>query len=193
MSTVSASNRTIAHTAAAVFGGSPKVTQYWDDDEASAVDLLACADQPTGGVTSYATIGLSDTPLVQDGDEFPVRVEFLGACASNVDFFPNVLSTAAFYVINDGLFVQPGAVFQRVVEMYDPELPMKHLMFVSPFLWGDAPNTLELPDKTVAWLLAVPISEAERAYADEHGSDALEDLFAEHDIDIFDIERPSVR
>jgi antitoxin YqcF len=192
VSTVSASNRTIARTAAAAFGGKPSVTRYWDDNHHSSVDILACLDQPTEGVTSYATLGLSDTPLLQDGAEFPVRVELLGACAGNVDFFPNVLSTAAFYVINDRLFCQPGAIFPRVVEMYDPEITMKHLMFVSPFVWGDAPQTLELPDKTVAWLLAVPISDGERHYAETNGAEALEDLFEQAQVDVFDIDREPV-
>ncbi|GDY34022.1 suppressor of fused domain protein [Gandjariella thermophila] len=192
MSTVSESNRTIARTAAAAFGGRPTVTRYWDDNHHSSVDILTCADQPTEGVNSYATLGLSDTPLTRDGAQFPVRVELVGACANNVDFFPNALSTAAFYVINDHLFCQPGTIFPRVIEMYDPDITMKHLMFVSPFIWGDAPHTLELPDKTVAWLLAVPIAEEERRYAETHGAEALEDLFEQAQIDIFDIDRDPV-
>ncbi|GDY33845.1 suppressor of fused domain protein [Gandjariella thermophila] len=130
--------------------------------------------------------------LTRDGAQFPVRVELVGACANNVDFFPNALSTAAFYVINDHLFCQPGTIFPRVIEMYDPDITMKHLMFVSPFIWGDAPHTLELPDKTVAWLLAVPIAEQERRYAETHGAEALEDLFEQAQIDIFDIDRDPV-
>lgn len=106
MSTASASNRAIARIAAA-FGGKPAVTRYWDDNHHhNALDILACTDQPTDDVTSYATLGLSDTPLIQDGTEFPARVELLGACASKVDFCPNALSTATFYVINDHLRYQ---------------------------------------------------------------------------------------
>jgi hypothetical protein len=57
---------------------------------------------------------------------------------------------------------------------------------------NDDLTTLELEGKTVAWLLGVPISDGERSFAEENGGDALEALFEEHQIDIFDLTRPSV-
>ncbi|PPK69565.1 suppressor of fused domain protein [Actinokineospora auranticolor] len=188
----SESNRAIARAAAAAFGGRPTVTRFYDDDERNAVDVLEVPDSPAGGVTSYATLGLSDHPLELDGEEYPARVEILGACDSSVEFFANVVSTAAFCVVNDKWFCAPGAVFPEVVRMYAPESPLPHLFFVSPFLWGDDPGTLELPDKTVAWLMVVPISDSERDYLDANGPDALEALFEEKQIDLFDLTRPPV-
>ena len=47
--------------------------------------------------------------------------------------------------------------------------------------------------KSVAWLMAVPISECEYRYAEAEGPDRLEDLFEQQQIDIFDINRPPVR
>jgi hypothetical protein len=46
--------------------------------------------------------------------------------------------------------------------------------------------------KTVAWLLAVPISDAEAQLRAERGSDALETRFEEAEIDIFNPNRHSV-
>ncbi|WP_376749287.1 suppressor of fused domain protein [Anaerospora hongkongensis] len=41
--------------------------------------------------------------------------------------------------------------------------------------------------------MAVPISDKEFEYAIEHGTDALENLFEEVQIDIFDLKRKSVK
>lgn len=64
-------------------------------------------------------------------------------------------------------------------------------MFVSPFLWSDQLETLEFDDKKVTWLQAIPISEAEYAYVDKNGAEALEDILEEAEVDILDLERKS--
>ena len=46
--------------------------------------------------------------------------------------------------------------------------------------------------QAVAWLQAVPISDPERDLAEREGSDSLEDLFERQQIDVFDLDRPSV-
>lgn len=75
--------------------------------------------------------------------------------------------------------------------MYFPDSQMKHVLFVTPFLWEDI-KTLEFPDKKVAWLLAVPISENEYLFAQEKGTEMLEKLFEQKKIQVFDIERKSI-
>jgi hypothetical protein len=69
--------------------------------------------------------------------------------------------------------------------MYDCSPTMRHFLFVPPFLWEDHLNTLDLDGRKVAWLLAVPISEDERAFAEANGSEKLEELFADRQIGIF--------
>ncbi|MDQ1162552.1 hypothetical protein QE422_002920 [Chryseobacterium sp. SORGH_AS 447] len=86
---------------------------------------------------------------------------------------------------------QSGAVFMRIIEMYYETSEMEHIMFISPFLWEDKLEPLKLPNKTVHWLLGVPISDKELEYKMENGKSALEDIFQEKDIDIFDINRIS--
>lgn len=80
----------------------------------------------------------------------------------------------------------------RIVDMYYEESEMKHIMFVSPFLWEDRMAPLHLETKTVHWLLGTPISDKELEYRMKNGASALEDMFQEKDIDIFDINRKSV-
>ncbi|WP_367987508.1 suppressor of fused domain protein [Vibrio sp. NTOU-M3] len=192
MAEISESNKIIARVALAAFGGKPNVAAYWDEAEKHSVDLLTCKDQPQKGVTSYSTIGLSDNPIHNDGVEIDLRVEFVGACSNSISDFGNIVTTAAFCVINSKWPCSPGMIFPDIVDMYNCSKTLKHLMLVSPFLWEDRLQTLELDSKTVAWLLLIPISEAEYKYAQLEGASMLEALFEEHQIDIFDINRSSV-
>ncbi|MEU6130987.1 suppressor of fused domain protein [Saccharopolyspora sp. NPDC047091] len=192
MSDVTADNRAIARAVVTEFGTKPTVARFWDDREHGSVDILECADSPTEGVTSCSTLGLSDHPLMRDGSEYSVRAEVVGAGATDNSKFPNIISTIAFFIINDKWFCSPGSTFPNVVSMYYPEATMRHILFVPPFLWKDNLETLRFPDKTVAWLQAVPISENEKQYAEANGPEALEDIFVDHQIDVFDLNRTSV-
>lgn len=185
-------NKLVARTAAKAFGGSPTVTRFWDDEGSSHVDILSCADQPQRAVTSYSTVGLSDWPLYQDGVEYEARLEIAGVSGSKFTGFDNSLATAAFDVIKSQWFCFPGAIFPDVLSVNEVSTTMRHLLFVPPFLWENDLGALRLEQKTVAWLLAVPISENERMFAERAGTDELENLFEERQIDLFDLERPSL-
>ncbi|MCZ8533348.1 suppressor of fused domain protein [Psychrobacillus psychrodurans] len=189
--TVTKANKIIARTALEAFGGKPNVSKYWDENNVSNVDILSTKDRPYEGVTSYSTIGLSDYSIGYSVDEKPLRVEIVGASATMFELYPNVLSTCAFNIINTKLPITQGEIFKGVVRMYYPDSEMEHVLFTSPFLWEKLVS-LDFIDKKVTWLLAVPISTKELLFAEREGTEALEDLFEEKDIDIFDISRNSV-
>jgi hypothetical protein len=185
-------NRLVAKHAAAAFGGRPAVAEYLHDSLPIRVDILWCSDRPSEGVTAYSTIGLSDTPMLKaDGSEFPTRLELAGACATKDEFFPNVLASAAFSIIRTQRLVYPGIVLAGFVREYSKSSSVPHLFVTAPFLWEDSLRTLQCDTKQVSWLLAVPISDAERDFLEEHGDDALENVFEKKQIDIFDLYRPS--
>ncbi|UYZ64890.1 suppressor of fused domain protein [Hymenobacter weizhouensis] len=189
---VTQENKIIAKTLATAFGVKPTVRKYWDDNRELSVDVLTCANPVDPAWVNYGTIGLSDHPLMQDGKEFPVRVEITGAAYEQFVDFPNILSTAAFYTMRNNWFCSPGAVLRNGVEMYLSNSDMKHLLFTAPSLWEDNLTTLPLDTKKVAWLMAVPISEAERVYKEANGTEALEDLLEKHQVDVLDLKRKSV-
>ncbi len=166
----------------------PEIRRYGDESDKSTVDLLCCADSPMEGVTAYGTVRLSDHGLGAASD---LRVEIIGAFPTALPAFANVMATCAFNVINHGAPLRPGMIHGQAMGLYDLSTTLRHVMFVSPFLWGDRPETLKLPDRTVAWLMAVPITEAERLYAAEHGSNALEQLFERENINVLDPNRAS--
>lgn len=188
----SSDNKIIARTMATAFGIKPTVQRYWDDNHELNVDVLTCPNPLDTNRMNYGTIGLSDHPLVLDGKEFSLRVEVAGAAFEEFEFFPNMLSTIAFYTVRNEWFCSPGAVLQGAISMYDDSLSVKHLLFTPPFLWEDNLETVELETKKVTWLMAVPISEEERTYCVEHGSEALEELLEKNEIDICDLRRKSV-
>ncbi|WP_422773617.1 suppressor of fused domain protein [Plantactinospora sp. WMMC1484] len=192
MPDVSNANKAIARTVAAVFGGSPRVVEYLDADGASRVAVLHSTDHPWPGVTAYCTIGLSDLALPREVSP-PLGVELLAACDSALHpRFAEALSTAAFFWINDGWEPEPGACFREVLRMHLPDTRFPHFFLTDPYLWEGEFRSTAVGDKTVAWLLAVPVSEAEADHAEQHGPDALEELFERHEIDITDPERASV-
>ncbi len=189
---VSVENKTLAKHVLKAFGGTPRVQAYHHDIESLSVDLLRCEDRPCGGVTSYSTVGLSDHPMLKDGQEFPTRLELAGACATADQSFANILASAAFCIIRTQRLYSPGSVMPGYVREYYPSTTVPHLYLTAPFLWEDTLKTLDCGTKKVSWLLVVPISDAECKYLEEHGDDALEDLFEKHQIDIFNLTRPSV-
>ncbi|WP_399627949.1 suppressor of fused domain protein [Sporosarcina sp. SG10008] len=188
---ISNENKIIAKSALQALGGKPSVSKFWDDSNVSNIDLLSTINRPFDGVTSYSTIGLSNHSIGFTVDETPLRIEIVGASATEYGQFSNVLATCAFCIINSKFSVFHGEVFRDIIKMYYPNSEMKHMLFVSPFLWEEL-KTIDFPNKKVAWLLAVPISENEYLFAQEKGTDSLEELFGKGKIDIFDLERESI-
>ena len=189
--TVTKENKILARTALEAFGGKPSVSKYWDENNVSDVDILAAIDRPYDGITAYSTIGLSDYSIGYSVDEKPLRIEIVGASATIYEFFPNILSTCAFNIINTKLPISHGEIFKEVIKMYYPDSEMEHVLFTSPFLWKKL-KTIDFLDKKVAWLLAVPISTKEFLFAEKEGSEALETMFEKEEIDIFNVGRNSI-
>jgi len=189
----SAEDKRVFSRACEVFGSVGKVHRYGDDDGDRPLDMLSCNDVPTNGVTSYSTIGLS-TKLQQweSGDGVPFGAELCGACASDAEDYPNLLVTSAYYALRDSWALKPGVVHPGIFQEYEHEISqaMKHLYLVSPYLWDPTFDTLEHPDSLTVWLQAVPISEKEYEFFQEFGSARLDAHLQQHEIDVFNINRP---
>lgn len=183
-------NREISRVAVATFGGEPSVYTWWDDKRAHSVDILSCVGSPGEGLTAYSTLTLSNHGL--KGVENDLRVELVGACRGEVTAFPRMLSTCAFNIIANGALIVPGAVFQGALSFYEPGTTVPNILFVPPFFWETGPRTLFMPNRTVAWLLALPISDAEFEFVKAEGARALLDLMEEKRPNVFDIHRPSL-
>lgn len=173
-------------------GGRPRMSRFYDDKKESIIDIVIMDNKPNEYETTFATIGLNNYDIGYSVEDKPLRVEFIGACIDEYVLFGNILSTCAFNIINSGYSCSPGTIYPEVIKMYYPELNMKHVMFVSPFLWDENLTPFDFEDKHVSWLQAIPISEEEYVYVEKNGSEALEDLLEESEVDILDLNRPSV-
>lgn len=173
-----------------MFGGQPKVIRFFDENEKKKIDILISLNRPESGLQSCGTIGLSKTDINLKNDSKYLRIELLGVCDIQEEIFPNIISTVSFDIMDKGE-CNYGDIIENIIELYVKNSQMKHVFLTAPFLWENA-KILHFEDKNVAWLLVVPISEKEREYADKNGIEALEDLFEEKSIDIYNIYRKSV-
>lgn len=185
-------NKVIATKLLETIGGNPKVIEYYDKNNISKTEIFISENRPYEGITSYGTIGLHnyDIDLVLP-DNKKLRVEFVGACDSQYEKFPNMLSSCAFNIINSNYSCNPGTVYPNIVKEYYWNFSMEHIMLVSPFLWENL-SGIELDNKFVTWLMLLPISEKEFQFLKDNGSNALEDLFTKNQIDVYNIERKSI-
>ncbi|SMO77403.1 Suppressor of fused protein (SUFU) [Chryseobacterium rhizoplanae] len=186
-------NKKLSNYIANIVGVNKMIDRHYDNDKKNFIDIFTCDDPLYPRVKICGTIGVSDHPNkieMNDNSFRNIPIELLISGYKEFNMLANILSTSGFYITNNGWECQPGSVFMRIVEMYLETSEMKHIMFISPFLW-DKLQPLKLETKTVHWLLCIPISDEELKYKMENGTSALENIFQEKDIDIFDINRKS--
>ncbi|MBW8729344.1 MAG: suppressor of fused domain protein [Inquilinus limosus] len=186
---ISAENKAL-HRYLSTLLGSGKVHRYWDEAEESSIDILEIKDVPAPKVTTWATIGLSDAQTGLTVTGVPLRVEFIFSSMTVNSRAPNILATCAFNVINSKMKSEPGVIYPRVIEMYYKNIDVAHVLLGNPYLWDM--ETQKFDTKVVAWLVAVPISGAEHAFADDKGVDHLERALEARKVDIFNLRRKSI-
>jgi hypothetical protein len=186
--TPSASAKLAARELMRTWGEKPKIFRHWDEAERHFIDIASCLNSPVDGITAVGTVGLCDHNLGLGS----LRVELIGAFPSIFTEGPNVAATCAFNAFKDGMPTRPDAIHPNVVRLYDPATSVPHILLTDPFLWDDGPETIDDGEHKTAWLMMVPVSEREVAFANEHGVSALTDRFEDQQIDIFDLRRSSV-
>jgi antitoxin YqcF len=141
--TKSAENKALAQYLKSMIGDRPKIHAFWDVANKSSVDIFCVEDVPQKGISTAATLGLSDASIESEVYGKPLRVELLMSFRTAQGDGENILATCAFNVINSGMIIRPGIIFPRVVELYRPKSPMRHILFTDPYLWDLKPSTLK--------------------------------------------------
>ncbi|WP_110112179.1 suppressor of fused domain protein [Bacillus sp. CGMCC 1.16541] len=190
-STYTKDQEMIIHKAADVFGNDYSIEDYSDDRQRNSAHVLMCDDSPREGVTSYATIGGYHCPTGYTVGGTPLRIEIVAACQSSFTIFPTILAACVYHMMKSHVSIFPGAIYKDIIHMIDDKFHMQHILLIPPFLW-ESLSTIELDDKKVTWLQAVPISEKERTFALEHGVDSLLSRFDDAQVNVFNLERRSV-
>ncbi|MCK1331528.1 hypothetical protein IVB36_09315 [Bradyrhizobium sp. 35] len=90
-------------------------------------------DVPAGGVSTYASLALSDakTGLTSGGKALGVEILLALATAEGA----NMIATCAFSIKKGEITPLPGVVIPRALELYGEGREMKHAMLISPFVW----------------------------------------------------------
>jgi antitoxin YqcF len=170
-------------------------SKFWDEDNKNQVEIMTALNCPQDNLVTYSTIGLSNYPLLHQGNETGIGVEIVGACAKRFEDFAAVISTLAFCIINSKWFCAPGVIFPAVVAAHGLSQTLSDIYFMPPFLWGDGFNEakkITMDGKRLTWLQAVPISRAEANFAQDNGPLKLEELLEKNQVDIFNLQRSSV-
>lgn len=186
---VSQGSLAAAQELADTFGLAPLVKTYTKIGSAQGINIAMFADCPAPGLNSLGTVSLSDHDL---GLQLGVRLEIVAVYPAGSDQFPHAVAHCAIMAAADGEPMQRGAVYPDAIKSYLADATMEHLFFVMPFVWGDGPHKIEHDGLSTLWLQAVPISEAERLYAEAQGAMALENLLAEREVNVADLNRASV-
>ncbi|MDC8107125.1 suppressor of fused domain protein [Chryseobacterium sp. B21-037] len=187
-------NKKLSNYITNIVGINKIIDRHYNKDNRNFIDIFTCDDPLYPRIKICGTVGVSDHPNkieMNDNSFRDIPVELLIGGYTEFNMLASIVSTSGFYITNNGWECQPGSVFMRIIEMYFETSEMKHIMFISPFLWEDKLEPLKLETKTVHWLLCIPISDEELEYKMENGTSALEDIFQKKDIDIFDINRKS--
>ena len=180
--------RAVGRHVRARLGSDTRVVRFGDDSRTDDVFIVSGLDCPTSGVTSYGTAGFSTTPQLNDNRE--VFVEILGASRSSTSDFDNLVASCVFDCRRNRSPVVYGSVIHGIIDQYAISKTLRHVTFVSPFLWREF-EPLNIDQKDVHWLLMLPIADAEATFLTTYGIAALESVFESRQIDIFDPSRTS--
>jgi hypothetical protein len=163
--------------AALAFGGAPEVVGA----------MLTCAETPAAGLASHSTLTLHETPNLVDGVSRPV--ELAGVAPVSALAFRDALASAAESIVADGWFAAPGVVYADLLAPLAPAVP--HVLLVEPFVWPELTRMPVRNGLAVHWLLAVAISEPERALLRRSGDAALLAHLGERRVRYWDLGRGS--
>jgi hypothetical protein len=169
------------------FGEPARIGVFTDNVSGRGIDIAFFPDCPREGLTTISTIGLCNHDLGAEADG--MRAEIIAAFPSDAVDFPNMIAGCAMGVMAEGWRLRRGAIHAEALDGLSRTLA--HILFVMPSQWDGAPTPIVAAGQPVRWLMALPIAEAERDYAEHEGVEALENLLAGAGIDMFDLDRPS--
>lgn len=142
----------------------------------------------------YSTLGLHRTPLISPVSGRAIRQELLMLAPRAMP--PEHVASVLFQVGSRVLATGQPLLRGHVLGPAGPVVPgstLTALYVTMPVYFPDDFATFPDPsgDVVIAWL--APISTAEAGYVGRHGWEAFEDQLVEHDPDLVDFERPSLR
>jgi hypothetical protein len=156
------------------------------------VDLVTAINSPRTGINSFSTIGLSVMPIGYLSGSVYLGSELVGMAAAGFDRYIDVLSACVDDILHLKARLFPGAVYKDAFKKIYPDVTVKHLIFDTPRGWEKDPLTIDLGLRQAAWLMAVPVTEAELRLYSDSDSGELQDRFDEQNTDLAVLNRAPV-
>ena len=167
----------IANYLREAFSGTPKVRRYYATDNTRFVDILST---PHSDKVSYlGTIGCSSRKMTgQPEGTREMRVELITAINDNYEnIMAETLSFLTFCLDTDKAFYKPGTIIENAIQS-DKAKKVRHIYLCDPFLWENGLPCLQFDTYPVAFLYALPITDAENNYCNANGIQSFEKLLA---------------
>lgn len=192
MTTITPENANLAQFVGKVFGDDWNIAEHVDENAQAVVYVLTGRDKETPKLVSHATIGLSDYELGRDKSGTPLGTELVICEKGESGSLDQALAAVANAIKGQKLVCKPGIIFANALSGANEKSQLDHLMFAVPSMWNEQLYPLQFKTKTVLWLQALPISEAEKQYAEEHGAGKLGEKLLQAKADLTDLRRKSV-
>jgi hypothetical protein len=156
-------------------------------DETLALEIARFSDQPSFGLWTYATLGLSNTKWRELGRP---RIELVLATSIDTEVCGQILANLAFHLAETGFFPEPGVMVRDVIGALgvgDLSQRLPHIYVMVPWLWR-----LELPidegPPPITLARVVPVSEAEYLLWRNHAG-GFEKVLTDSKVELADLER----
>ncbi|MGN6377207.1 MAG: suppressor of fused domain protein [Sphingomonas sp.] len=185
--TISDLARASAQELADTFAAPPRFVRCHNNGTVK-IDIGIGEDAPGPGLGSVGTVTLADHDL-GFGD---TRLQIIALFRKAAEGFSGLIGGSALAVVELGWPLRWGACHPDLLTVYGLSETLPHLYFVPPFSWRGGPGALSVGEQKVEWLQAIPIAEAERAYAEANGAATLEEKLVAGNVDITDLTRTSV-
>lgn len=172
--------------------GEIKDVRHLLEHDGRRMGIVMSENSPHAGVNSYSTIGLSVIPIGYLSCSVYLGAEIITTAGAGFDKFVDVLAACVDDILQFRFRLFPGAVYKDAFKDTYPDVKVKHLIFDTPQGWEEDLLTLDLGSRQAAWIMAVPVTDAELRLYSGSESGELQELFLERNTDLTDLNRPSV-
>ncbi len=172
--------------------GNPKEVRLLHEHDLHRMELVTVENSPRAGVNSFSTVGLSVIPIGYLSASVYLGAEIAAMAGAQFDRFADVLAACVDDLVHNRFRLFPGSVYKDAFKNTCPDASVKHLIFDTPQGWDKDLLTLDLGARQTAWIMAIPVTDAELRLYSESESGELQERFLERNTDLTDLNRPSV-
>ena len=163
------------------------------DAKSPHIDIYQFAPTDQRDYWTLITGGMSDLPQPRVPDGISPRAEIMLYAPEPRGWMFNVMKGLAEMPFDDDTFLHWFHTVPNGMPMTAEPSLLTNFFFVPPYFEGAEFDTLKVGGDDVDILWMIPITDAELEYKLEHGSEALEELFDEHELSpVIDEQRESL-